>query len=173
MAGPLRRGIALADERLNCWTATRTRWVERCMFEFNRGNIAAARGWTQKLIDQVRKMPSVEHFRMVCALYRQGGRGDIAMAIKSTQLAKDNAHILHTLACLYAEVGKTKEARDLLLRSMDDLYLTSRTTTIGMPSPHRRAIRRSAKSPSPTIASCKSHRKNGIASPPGASRKCG
>ncbi|MGD0629867.1 MAG: hypothetical protein ABR987_10960, partial [Terracidiphilus sp.] len=48
---------------------------------------------------------------------------DIAAAIKATQLANDNPHILHTLACLYAETGKTKEARDLLLRSMDDLNL--------------------------------------------------
>jgi len=31
--------------------------------------------------------------------------------------------ILHTLACLYAEIGKTKEARDLLLRGMDELRL--------------------------------------------------
>jgi hypothetical protein len=26
---------------------------------------------------------------------------------------------IHTLACLYAEIGKTKEARELLLRAMD------------------------------------------------------
>jgi tetratricopeptide (TPR) repeat protein len=45
------------------------------------------------------------------------------MAIKSTQMSKDNPHILHTLACLYADTGKSKEARDLLLRSMDDLNL--------------------------------------------------
>jgi len=48
---------------------------------------------------------------------------DIATAIKSTQMAKDNPHILHTLACLYAETGKTKEARDLLMHSMDELNL--------------------------------------------------
>ncbi len=48
---------------------------------------------------------------------------DIAAGIKATQLSKDNPHILHTLACLYAEAGKTKEARDLLLKSMDDLNL--------------------------------------------------
>ena len=38
-------------------------------------------------------------------------------------MAKDNPHILHTLACLYAEAGKAKEAHDVLLRSMDDLNL--------------------------------------------------
>ncbi len=40
-------------------------------------------------------------------------------AVKSPRLAS----ILHTLACLYAEEGKTKEAHDLLLRGMDDMNL--------------------------------------------------
>ncbi len=31
--------------------------------------------------------------------------------------------ILHTLACVYAETGRTKEAHDLLLRAMDELNL--------------------------------------------------
>jgi len=35
----------------------------------------------------------------------------------------DSPAILHTLACLYAETGKTKEAHDLLLRAMDELNL--------------------------------------------------
>ncbi len=38
-------------------------------------------------------------------------------------MAKDNPSILHTLACLYDEAGKTKEAHDLLLRGMDDMNL--------------------------------------------------
>ncbi len=50
-------------------------------------------------------------------------QADIDTAIKSTQLAKDDPSILHTLACLYAEEGKTKEAHDLLLRGMDDMNL--------------------------------------------------
>ena len=48
---------------------------------------------------------------------------DIATAVKATQLQKDAPDILHTLACLYAETGKTKEAHDLLLRAMDDWNL--------------------------------------------------
>ena len=44
---------------------------------------------------------------------------DVATAVKATQLQKDAPDILHTLACLYAETGKTKEAHDLLLRAMD------------------------------------------------------
>ena len=56
------------------------------------------------------------------------------MAIKSTQMDKDNPSILHTLACLYAETGKTKEAHDLLLRGMDDSNLDEPDDDTGMPS---------------------------------------
>jgi tetratricopeptide (TPR) repeat protein len=44
---------------------------------------------------------------------------DIETAIKATQLSQNNFHILHTLACLYAEAGKTKEAREVLIQAMD------------------------------------------------------
>ena len=44
---------------------------------------------------------------------------DIETAIKATQLDQNNAHILHTLGCLYAEVGKTKDAREVLIQAMD------------------------------------------------------
>ena len=48
---------------------------------------------------------------------------DIDTAVRSTQLSKEDPHILHTLACLYAETGRTKEAHDLLVRAMDQLNL--------------------------------------------------
>src|ERR1700692_571009 len=51
------------------------------------------------------------------------GQADIATATKATQMDRDNPAMLHTLACLYAETGKTKEAHDLLLRAMDQLNL--------------------------------------------------
>ena len=38
---------------------------------------------------------------------------DVATATRATQMERDNAAILHTLACVYAETGKTKEAHDL------------------------------------------------------------
>jgi tetratricopeptide (TPR) repeat protein len=39
-------------------------------------------------------------------------------------MQKDSPGILHTLACLYAEAGNTKDAREVLLRAMDDWNLT-------------------------------------------------
>jgi transglutaminase-like putative cysteine protease/Flp pilus assembly protein TadD len=48
---------------------------------------------------------------------------DLEDALKATELSKNSANILHTLGCLYAEVGKTKEAREVLIQAMDALDL--------------------------------------------------
>jgi tetratricopeptide (TPR) repeat protein/transglutaminase-like putative cysteine protease len=88
------------------------------------GDYAGAREWLKKLADLGREDADVLNESAWLSLYTGHVEDkDIATGIKATQLAKDNPHILHTLACLYAETGKTKEARDLLLRSMDDLNL--------------------------------------------------
>jgi transglutaminase-like putative cysteine protease/tetratricopeptide (TPR) repeat protein len=48
---------------------------------------------------------------------------DVEAAIKATRLKKDGAEILHTLGCLYAEIGKTREAREVLVQGMDLQHL--------------------------------------------------
>jgi transglutaminase-like putative cysteine protease/Flp pilus assembly protein TadD len=48
---------------------------------------------------------------------------DVEDALKASELSKNNSSILHTLGCLYAEVGKTQEAREALVHSMDLLNL--------------------------------------------------
>ena len=60
---------------------------------------------------------------LVRALHRQGGAGRHRRGHRATEMQKDTPHILHTLACLYAEAGNTKDARDVLLRAMDDWNL--------------------------------------------------
>ncbi|MGA3371597.1 MAG: DUF3857 domain-containing protein [Terracidiphilus sp.] len=116
--------IALADERLKLLDGDEDALQMKMETEANRGNFAAARAWAQKLIDQGKENAGLLNNIAWYALF--SGKvedADIATAIKSTQMAKDNPSILHTLACLYAEVGKTKEAHDLLLRGMDDMNL--------------------------------------------------
>jgi len=49
---------------------------------------------------------------------RQGG-ADIDSATRAVQAAENSPANLHTLACVYAELGKTKEAREVLLQAMD------------------------------------------------------
>jgi Flp pilus assembly protein TadD len=48
---------------------------------------------------------------------------DIAYAIKAVQLDQNDMAALHTLGCIYAEIGKTKEAREILIQAMDGLNL--------------------------------------------------
>jgi len=51
--------------------------------------------------------------------YERPGGPDVDMAVRATQ-GRDNAYAaLHTLGCAYAEVGKTREAREVLLQAMD------------------------------------------------------
>jgi len=52
------------------------------------------------------------------------GQDDLEAATKSAQVTQNNnAPALHTLGCVYAEIGKTKEAREILIQAMDLLNL--------------------------------------------------
>ena len=116
--------IRLADDRLKLLDGDSDALRMKMVIESTRGNYAAAIALGRKLVDQGKQ--DAEIFNEIAWFALFTGKvddADIAAAIKATQLANDNPHILHTLACLYAETGKTKEARDLLLRSMDDLNL--------------------------------------------------
>ncbi len=116
--------LAVADERLKLLENDTDALQSRTRIETARGNYAAARGWLQKLADIGKQDAELLNENAWLSLYTgQIDDKDLATGIKATQLAKDNPHILHTLACLYAEAGKTKEARDLLIRSMDELNL--------------------------------------------------
>lgn len=48
---------------------------------------------------------------------REGGP-DVENAVRATQARESAMPALHTLGCVYAEVGKTREAREVLLQSM-------------------------------------------------------
>ncbi len=49
---------------------------------------------------------------------------DVDTAMKSAQSSQNsNAAILHTLGCVYTEIGKTKEAREVLIQAMEQLNL--------------------------------------------------
>jgi transglutaminase-like putative cysteine protease/Flp pilus assembly protein TadD len=116
--------LAVADERLKLLENDTDALQSRTRIETARGNYAAARGWLQKLAALGKQDAEQLNEDAWLALYTSKiDDKDLATGIKATQLAKDNPHILHTLACLYAEAGKTKEARDLLIRSMDELNL--------------------------------------------------
>ena len=116
--------LALCDERLKLLDGDQDALLMTMQIEANLGDFAAARGWAQKLVDQGKENAEILNDIAWYALFTgKVEASDLSTAIRSTEMSKDNPHILHTLACLYADTGKTKEARDLLLRSMDDLNL--------------------------------------------------
>jgi tetratricopeptide (TPR) repeat protein len=116
--------MKLADDRLKLLENDADALRSKTDIDTARGNYTEARGWLQKLADSGRQDAELLNESAWLALYTGHiDDKDIATGIKATQLSKDNPHILHTLACLYAEAGKTKEAHDLLLRSMDELNL--------------------------------------------------
>jgi Flp pilus assembly protein TadD len=116
--------LALADERLKLLENDSDAIEAKSRIELSRSNYAAARAWALKLADQGQGNAELWNEIAWIALFTgKVEQADIDAAIKSAQMAKDNPAILHTLACLYAETSKTKEAHDLLLRGMDDLNL--------------------------------------------------
>ena len=116
--------LALADARLKLLDGDADALQAKVQIEASRANYVAARGWIQKLIDQGKENASLLNSMAWFALYTgKMDQADVATATKATQMDRDNPAILHTLACVYAETGKTKEAHDLLLRAMDELNL--------------------------------------------------
>jgi tetratricopeptide (TPR) repeat protein len=51
------------------------------------------------------------------------GKEDLDAATRSVQMAPGNFGSLDTLSCVYAAMGKTKEAREVLIQAMDALKL--------------------------------------------------
>jgi tetratricopeptide (TPR) repeat protein len=88
----------------------------------DRGEIAAARALIKGLIDRSKATDSDLNQYAWDALVLPGkiDQEAIDAAQRANELTKNaNFGILHTLACLYAEQGKTAEARELLLKAMN------------------------------------------------------
>jgi transglutaminase-like putative cysteine protease/tetratricopeptide (TPR) repeat protein len=89
-----------------------------------RGDYAAAHALSQKIVDvgeaETDDLNSTAWLSLFNGMVQDS---DIEEALKAAQLSNNNPSILHTLGCLYAEVGKTKEARNILVQSIDSLGL--------------------------------------------------
>ena len=116
--------LKLADERLKLLENDQDALMMKMEIEANRGHFAEARAWARKVVDQGKESSTLLNNIAWYALFMpRVDPADIDTAVRSTQLSKEDPHILHTLACLYAETGRTKEAHDLLVRAMDQLNL--------------------------------------------------
>lgn len=84
------------------------------------GDYRAAYNWDQKLMDAGKADASdLNEMAWLTLFFERPGGPDIETALRSSHMAPDDSAILHTLGCLYAEAGKTKEAYGVLIRAMD------------------------------------------------------
>jgi tetratricopeptide (TPR) repeat protein/transglutaminase-like putative cysteine protease len=118
------KALALCDERLKLLENDSDAYQMKIQIEANRGNFIAASIWAQKLTDLGKEDAMLLNNEAWYALFTgKVAQADIAKAIRATEMQKDAPGILHTLASLYAEAGNTKDAREVLVRAMDDWNL--------------------------------------------------
>jgi len=89
-----------------------------------REDYAAARAIDQQLVEEGEAQPRDLNGLAWHALYT--GKiepSDVDAALKAAELSNNASGILHTLGCVYAEIGKTREAREVLTQAMDELNL--------------------------------------------------
>lgn len=116
--------MKLADARLSQLEDDTDACESKMRVESGRQNYEEARKWIAVMVSKGKENAELLNSSAWFALY--SGKvtdADVQMAIRSTGMAKNNPHILHTLACLDAEIGKPVEAHDVLMRSMDELNL--------------------------------------------------
>jgi len=84
------------------------------------GNYAAAYEQALRIAANSDAGPSdINQAAWLSLFFSRPGGPDIDSAIRAVQAAENSPASLHTLACVYAELGKTKEASEVLLQAMD------------------------------------------------------
>ena len=116
--------MALVDQRMKQLDNDEDAQRMKMEIEASRGDYISARATAQKAMGKGKESAELLNSIAWYSLFTpKVEESDINAAIRATQMSKENPHILHTLACLYAVSGKPKEAHDLLVRSMDELNL--------------------------------------------------
>lgn len=88
------------------------------------GAYAKAHDWARKILEGGNAEP--EDMNQIAWYSLYTGKvepADVEDALNSVQLSNNGPPALHTLGCVYAEVGKTKEASEVLIQAMDILNL--------------------------------------------------
>jgi transglutaminase-like putative cysteine protease/Flp pilus assembly protein TadD len=115
---------ALAEDRLKRMPGDLDALRAQAFTAVERGDYTAAHSFANKILDTGNAEEG--DFNQVAWYSLFTGKieeSDVQDAIRSAQMSQNNPDVLHTLACLYAATGKTKEATALLLQAMDRLNL--------------------------------------------------
>lgn len=115
---------ALAEQRLKTISADLLALRELAQNAQQQGDYGKARAAWLKIIDNGQAEPQDLNGSAWNALFTgKTGAADLETAIRAAQLSDKSPNVLHTLGCVYAEVGKTKESREVLVQAMDALDL--------------------------------------------------
>jgi tetratricopeptide (TPR) repeat protein len=83
-------------------------------------NYSAAYDWGKKVLERGKGNTNQLNSVAWQTLFFTRPEGpDLETVLKAAESHTSDSYLLHTLGCLYAEVGKTKEAYDVLIRAMD------------------------------------------------------
>jgi len=113
-------GDALAADRLKRLPDDVDALVAHALLAQARGDYAGARVFEQKIEAAGKADASTLNAIAWLSLFTGTVTdADVQTALRGTQMNRNSWRILHTLGCLYAEVGKTKEAHGVFLQAMD------------------------------------------------------
>jgi transglutaminase-like putative cysteine protease/Flp pilus assembly protein TadD len=111
---------ALADERLKQMPDDLDALREKSINALSREDYVTAHNLAVKVVDSGNADASDLNQAAWYSLFTNNvGDKDMDDALRATQMSQNNPSMLHTLACLYAATGKTKEAYQLLVQAMD------------------------------------------------------
>ena len=114
----------LAQDRLKRISEDRDAIRGMALVAVVQGNYSLAHTLGQKLIDQgSAETRDLNRMAWHSLFIGRVEPADVEAALKGAQLSNNNSSILHTLGCVYAELGKAKEAREVLVQAMDELNL--------------------------------------------------
>ncbi|HEY4841983.1 MAG TPA: DUF3857 domain-containing protein [Terriglobales bacterium] len=118
--GRLEEADRLATERLKRFPGEAVAMRTLIMNATSRGDYIKAHAVAQNIVNGGKA--EVEDLNLTAWVSLFTGKvesSDIDDALRAGDLSRKRPGILHTLGCIYAEVGKTKEAREVLVQSMD------------------------------------------------------
>jgi transglutaminase-like putative cysteine protease/tetratricopeptide (TPR) repeat protein len=89
--------------------------------ELDRGNIEKSRAILKGIIDKGKATESdLNQYAWYALMLPQPITDEtIEVANRANDLSKNNFSIIHTVACIYAQAGKTSQAREYLLKAME------------------------------------------------------
>jgi tetratricopeptide (TPR) repeat protein len=84
------------------------------------GNFARVQSIGQKIIDSGQAQEfDLNNISWDALFVGKVTDSDVALALKAVELSSNKGNALHTLGCLYAELGQTEKARGVFLQAMD------------------------------------------------------